>query len=782
LADARALQQQPTDVSPNGECSNSERCLQTGEPAPQGGQQQQQQESQPGQQGTSATLTDRGQPNDVKEDNRERQDQTAQDKLTENKTGDAAADGDNDDDDDLDEDVREAKASIKGHLDRIRETEKFIKSIQEEEERFERQRRESFLFNNLIISTKLNGLKNGAGHQQRLDLARLDLVDGTSGGGKTIDSNGPSYSAPVASTLAGCPYEPAAAELRPSAGLGLDGGMGVFHSYQQQHESPVHFGRSTSFEPTLSCFNSDLFKPISSLDTPCKPVHDVAYTPLAASTRHRDPLEPVRPLSMHAFAPPTRLWDRSRSPVAGDPLFQHSTAEPRTSLSLSLSSSAAATMRPGGQRPLSASIDSYGAPGSNPYFPSRHKRSSSQVRHCRGASSGGGDVATTLFSSSSPFTPGYHDDSTPMLSEYKSSFVAPSLRARHHSLAPTPSACRRARSPLPLRASPIRWPGGDRGDHHDDYDDAVSGGGAVHHATDDDDDDDDGMSAYRASSYVPKVVPEGGPSTRGARGRTLERSLDGGSSSSFERRGRSVSRTNDYLAREKSPAVMVTRRRSTQAAAAAGGSTCSLANLCCSDNGPELVPIRRRSLASTSEASARSETSAGPVAAGPSRLSELEQRIQANKRRREELLQGIRSAGDDWQRAPQSRDNATSGRRRPQTPVAEAESDDDQAEGGVGAGAAAESRQSGGFERPSRSATERQAETSELVRASSLARAETAQKEREKRPTSSTTGRFRASRLESMEARIRRKSYCMRVISPERGATHKQDRKTAGDR
>ena len=166
-----------------------------------------------------------------------------------------------------------------------------------------------------------------------------------------------------------------------------------------------------------------------------------------------------------------------------------------------------------------------------------------------------------------------------MLSEYRSSF-GPNLcaerAARQNSRAHSPSLG--ATATTPLQSSASRRSAGETSS----------------------DESDDGMSAYRASSYVPKVVPIGFTPPRRA------------SRCAARRRQTSLLAKDAADDGEKSSPPPPPRRWSSAR----------------QPDGDVSPPTRRRS-----------ETGAGAgEAAENSRLSELEQRIQANRRRREELL------------------------------------------------------------------------------------------------------------------------------------------------
>lgn len=154
-----------------------------------------------------------------------------------------------------------------------------------------------------------------------------------------------------------------------------------------------------------------------------------------------------------------------------------------------------------------------------------------------------------------------------------------------------------------------------------------------------------------------------------------------------------------------------------------------------------------------------------------SRLSELEQRLQANKRRREELLMeargvslkpelvtGGRASQEDRGKAGDAGSN-----ERPEVELIEDNNSDD------------DELMNSTFERPppvsvaaaapvsraTSSRTREQSSPHRLSVAATSAAAHSTEAPGKQRRFS------RPSRLESMEARIKRKSYCLRVNSPE---------------
>lgn len=515
----------------------------------------------------------------------------------------------NNEEEDEDEDVREAKANIKSYLDSVKETEKFLKSIQQDEENLERQRQQLYLFNNLILSTKLGGVK-----------APTEI-----------------RSAPIRS--AGYP---------PSNGFS-DIGSAVIGS-QDVHLKGFIPSTSLSFEPNytvpdMQCNSTytpsvssaryhqlNLSHPVSgdAVDPPIYQHPSVGYCAATAT----DPLEPVQPLTIShdliGRAPSSFLAreGRSRSQLSD----QFVSYKSRRS------------------RPLSANIQDL-AKDDNVYFPSRSKRSLSQIRYSDQVSVLGGRPSR------------YSTGEQPMMSEYMSAYgrspVEPSQRQLGVSLE------------VP------------RDNKYNGLSDSTEG-------------EDDDMSVYRASAYVPKVVPQGMP----ARGRAYKRTGSAQASSGLSEMEFS---SND-------PEKPIRERRiSLQPQGKQPG---SISRPTDKKDGEDTSPetSRRRSM---------TDVGANELMGQPnSRLSELEQRIQANKRRREELL---------------------AGRLSPQP--------------------AASIR----FDRPEDELT--------LARRASQTREVSPQPRTSVGRASGASKLMRPSRLESMEARIKRKSYCVRMgeCSPERG-------------
>lgn len=563
-----------------------------------------------------------------------------------------------------DEDVREAKANIKGHLDRMREMEKFLKSMQEEEERFQRQRQDVFLFDSLLLSSRLNGLKHAA-----FAPSNGSFEPAASMAGANLERRARGHSsAPIG--CYGNPFE---------AGAGAGPGQTVDVS-RQAELAPAPM--------PVSCFSSDSFYRPSMGLAQQPPAPLASYRPTSpipgCPDYSQDPLlEPVQPfrLSLGQPAPvPGGMWRRSKSQLS-DQYKDHLGPSRLDSDAHAYRAHQPAGADPstGPRRPLSANLDSLAqrAGGQAAYFPSRQRRSVSQMRR--------------------PINPEPAFE-RPVMSEYRSSF-GPNLGAR--------SPLRRATSPANVAT------------RHRAKTYGTGVGSGVGSGSDDDRDHDDDMRDYRASSYVPKLAAESlGNLSANRPGRSLDRRS---STLNLEASGRASMR----LPSRGAPAELAPneRRKSWQ----------TLAEF---DSRPSSSPSRRRSLA------ADSGRPLGANLDNP-RLSELEQRIQANKRRRQELLTGIKSNavranGDS---APQQA--APEAGREPARDSGEDE------------------QETFGFERPSRAAACKRNEHAHRAEAQPSPA----------RVSAAGSPRTRPSRLESMEARIKRRSYCVRVGSPERART-----------
>lgn len=518
--------------------------------------------------------------------------------------------GDEDEEDD-DDDVREAKANIKPYLDSVKETDMFLKKMHEEEENFERQRQQLFIFNNLMLHTKLNGINS--------KIASRDSIP-TNSGYQFYASSG-IRSAPVCNSLSG----------------------GVTNSTIEDTQNNVFIpSLALNYEPTYTIplinNTSTSYYSRSSL----QPSAETASFQRSISTftaPNRNPLEPVQPLNVYSDSTsPSRYSPnrRSRSQLS-DQFGDYK----RT-------------------RPVSANLDLLGT-NSNPYFPSRSKRSLSQLRYPT------------------------RKISQPTMSEYRSSYV-------NHSLAATPASFSSApayevdnfittsNSPTNLNRS---------------------------------DDSDDGMSSYRVSSYVPKIVPQGMQMPH-RQGRTFQRrsyrkdaDLDL-NSQLFSQLDRETSSSNqeNYISNG-----IVERRTSLQPEIARKGAISP------ENSTSPSTPSSYRRLSLNETPSSSNNANEG------SRLSQLELRIQENKKRRDKLLQSSNHSPVNERKSNQEALSTSSPIR---TRLGERDS-------------------------PGSSSTSLRSNNSSVA----------------------TSGlKAKSSRLESMEARIKRKSYCMRVAdcSPDRAS------------
>lgn len=559
-------------------------------------------------------------------------------------------------DEEEDEDVKEAKASIKCHLDRVKETELFLESLKKDEENYERERQQMLLFNDLMLGTKFNALRSFRG-------ARCDMM--------------PAQECPI---IGDSSYYRASSGLRSAPIRSYCGNNGTIASEQQQtngfllnhQESSSPSSAALSFEPTYvlptaaHAQRSSCNIAQSYIGEPGGPPTTMMHSTLTDSqtypTTACDPfLEPVSPvLGAASFRYSGQLHDSSGK-------FQQQPAAVQTSSDWrrfrrsrsqlgdqfndfnSRRSMAAETGTILGNNKFN---DGYPASGA------RAKRSLSQLRYSSNRLS-------------QPVA----------MSEYMSAYGDPSSGAQPFG--------RRALSP----ASP-------------DAPEVLVSSRLTGNSENGDDDDDDGMSAYRAASYVPKVVPAGTTITRG-RSHEKRRSYMTTTTTTTAAAGGKDDRTAAIAERQP-------RRRTSLQMYSSSRTVEPPAELA-----SESSPVgRRRSLTTIARDDESSQLQKQSRQVGSaenfSRLSELEQRIKENKRRREELLAG-RSSPDPKVvgRDPDTtnKENVTSSRARRESSPATSSA------------------------------------------------------------TPTTTGRIaRPSRLESMEARIKRKSYCVRVgdCSPER--------------
>ena len=636
------------------------------------------------------------------------------------------------DNDDEDEDVREAKASIKGHLDRMRATDEFIKSMQAQEESQERQRQQQlFLFNNLLLSTKLNGLPlSSIGSTGGRGGGSQSFSSSTSIGGKFpfVNTNCPQISpfsmcetgqlASTTTTIDNCSGAKVTAYSAPIVHV---------NPLQQQQQQP------SQPDAPLSCFSSDLFRPQKLTAEPTSATsYANPFKPLV------EPLELVQPVWLSSSGGPSSArsptrWRRSKSQLGDQFAAGCSTALDSFGGWRAPETGAYAQGNKLGRRPVSAaighqtSLDAYcrwptssnspvGAPSSldaqlRPVAP-RGRRSLSQVtrhHHFRPTTNGwpAGAANSQLL-----------DEPAARTSEYRSSFGAPSSKLGLSSLGPGPT--RRARSPLRRPLSPLAKPM------------QLSSNGQS--------DDDDGCeaaalrSSYSARSYVP-AARLSSPVARRRRSDIVSSLADQGkiSSLAYTRRG------DEQRPRRSSVTAAQTCSNSSDEEAEGGG-------------GARSRRYSERALSSGRVASAEN-----------SRLSELEQRLQANKKRREQLLAG---------KLTDSPPPHSPVRVQAEPLVGAKQRDDDDGDEHVDEQLA----KSFGFERPSSwTAGGCRSRGVQLVEKGPNA-PDTGEElgvcagEQNSQSNAPLARRNRPSRLESMEARIKRRSYCVRVSSPDRNS------------
>lgn len=466
---------------------------------------------------------------------------------------------------------------MKLHLDRVKDTENFLKSIRAEEENLERRRQQLNLFNDLIFGSKNN----------------------------VQSRNADTKSAPVSSLLSN----------------DINGFLpAVPPTYNQLLDSD-------------HC-DYKLRLPIAQMSSPSKPKPTLDLSQLGSGAIG------FRPSPLTA----NESWRSTRSRSQLSDQFCDSRRLPR---------------------PLSANLDTLTLKDTsyndllnhNVYFPSRARRGSSVLRRPNCALSTHSQLL----------------DLTPTSDAYRAPSPARSYEISNDN--EMNSSCR-----VRARSSTVQLT-----DHVDG------------------DDDDDDMRAYRASHYVPKVVPQGIP----ARGRTARRRIwdlpEADRPSESGQRRASLGKSSG----EKEDPVQVRepiRRARAMSSVRDEDST-----------GTQQVSARRFSLSSDPTASSVDN----------SRLNELEKRIQANKQRREELLASSR---------PLSlvRGQSTGGNQ------AEVEINETN------------------LKRHMRESSPAKCSPNHRAPGNKLAR---------------------PSRLESMEARIKRRSYCVRMSSPER--TRKQSCESA---
>lgn len=606
-----------------------------------------------------------------------------------------------DDLDTEDDDVREAKANIKEHLDRMKETELFLKSMQQEEENMERQRQQMFLFNNLMLSTKLNGIHKASQH---LTMANDE---------PTMDSN--------------CHH--AGIRSAPIRGCYHNGIPDVASEVLSDHKTNgfVQPSPALSFEPTYTISpiganylaqrrlnQSTPLEPLDLSQSCMRATDDVDQTNVYRPPLYRDPLEPVQPVICQSSAMPS--YANAFEPPLGLNHYHPSLADRGRRSRSQLSDQFNDYKR---TRPVSACID---PSDSNPYFPSqaRSKRSLSQLR----------SGATSSPLNTNRYSIGNGQSLSAMYNtEYRNAYGRSGLQA----MTTTANGSRALESPTEI-----------------DIGDTIK----RNHDTDD---SDDGMSAYRASTYVPKVVPQGMPT----RGRSFQRRslafdtpISGGTTTKGWRTSllsKGNKDDNKYTSAPDRPSYerptesSTSKRRERRISLDNYGQNRTEKLMSAEDESSSVTSRRRGSLNSLTQqsddmSSKKLSTASGARFGSNSRLMELEQRIQENKKRREELLTGGKlSPQNSHHNTPQAEQTMSS--------------------------SLSTSTRDQVINAP-QNLSERTIRDVTPVRIG---------KELDQLATSepSTSPRLstkfsRPSRLESMEARIKRKSYCVRMDSPER--------------
>lgn len=418
-------------------------------------------------------------------------------------------------DEDQDEDIREAKAYVKAYVDRIRETEIFLKAIQAEEEEAQRQLQQINLFGNINFGSRFHSYKEPS-YQVTSSAADLD---------EPIHNSG-YHSAPV--------------RVHANPINWLD-----FYPISTSETTPNHQSNLKSFTPSFSTYKNGGESSI------CR-----GLEPLSSTYYSKSEFEPrIKPMNGLGST------------------FRSSLGHRRS-------------------RPLSMSIDTYDSgyePGNNSI--SSRSRHSSLVRR---------DPIT--FDSNSPPT-----SDNIYMTEYQRAYGSSSIS---HNIKKTSISSSNDNTYYNSRASspPIN---------------SEQNLGS-------DDDIDDSMSSYRASSYVPKVVPRGRPErlSRSRFSRSNNRQSQASKLSLAEPDGE-----NQYKRWNE-------RRTSLQI------SDLSPSKL--NDNSSSIDDQARRQTSPDSSNRRRSLQMDRSVermksASSESRLSELEERIQANKKRREELLAASKS-------------------------------------------------------------------------------------------------------------------------------------------
>lgn len=516
-----------------------------------------------------------------------------------------------------DEDVRDAKAYVKAYADRIKETEIFLKTMQAEEEEAQRQRDQSYLFNNLALVNKLNGFRH------------------------CIPSNLNLHSAPKS------------AEYSSDLSSNLNFGY---------HSAPI---QGLNFNPMS--FNGHSSDAISSK------VDTNSWSVFSRPTFQSSPHGCEMSTSVGQYRSKDTPFEYSK--LTDDVLANRRSIGSGSDTLRSFVTPASTNFRR--SRPQSMSIETYDS-SFDPNYSSvfRSNRSTSQVRH------------KPLIGNSSP-----PDDT--YMTEYQRAYGNSATR---------PTAVSRV-TPAPETYSFSSEP-------------------KVNDKPSSDDEIDESMSAYRASSYIPKVIPQGAPS-RISRSRVSRSSnfRHSAMSSMNDHVDDSISFDHDSSQRRRVSLHIVSNLDSSKCPPDSdeiGGRGISS----CRTNSKNSDHFRRMSLQTDSRVARLSS------AESESRLSELEQRIEANKRRREELLASSRSGELDSRSVTSSDDQ-----KRESKKVMESVKADQGETNNISSTPVAE-------------------ELSKLTTKQKLV--------------------GRPSRLESMEARIKRRSYFVRVEPPEFGSSSRR--------
>lgn len=578
-----------------------------------------------------------------------------------------------DDEDDDDVDIKRAKANIKGYLERMKETENFLKSIQEAESKFEHQRQQMLLLDNLFMSTKLNGINRCPGNY----MSNYSLVDDPKPGIRvpqtapinwsphgsetmmTSTMNGMSSIPASMSTSTTAPisasdsngymsnaFHSNAFEPTPSScGSGsLGSSYNMFSTLQNQRPRNGHLSSPAPGERMMSMAMPGPVAPATGGYSPFN--HDLNIY-RAPNYHEHDPLEPVRPLVSSGIYPKAQFmaerpanYRRSKSQLSDQftyyksrrPNFMSRQVEPTISRELDFSSN---TFSPSSPATSMSSM---------PSVATRHRRATSQIRFP--------SMTSTTCSNASPSN---RYSQPAMLSEYQAAYG--------------PSISRQSRATSQLRASSPRLNGTDIGDI--DLAQATNGGGRDScDSGHDDNGSEDEMSSYRPSNYVPKVVPEypvmrkARPSRDYRRRSVLRDSSPVINDSRSSQRRTSLQNYSSLGPSSNSRASggagldgKASNRRSSPESTSKPATRASWRSTLKELSSPPTISRDSSPVATRSSASRRRSSGATLVGESVgslqnlenSRLSELEQRIKANQKRREQMLMGRYSPMPDPQ-------------------------------------------------------------------------------------------------------------------------------------